>query len=84
MPKPTKVGTAARMAALGALTGMRPRTPLPQLAALVDGAAVLVEAGQPVTTVRLMLASARLYADQEDKIVAMLTSGKTKGEADGG
>lgn len=79
MGKPTKVPTAARMAALGALTTMRPRTPLPQLAALVDGAAVLVEAGQPEPTVRLMLASARLRPEQEADVLGRL-AGKARGE----
>lgn len=73
-PKPTKVSTAARIATLGVLAGMRPRTPLPTLTALVDGAAVLAEANLPADTVRLMLASLRLRPEQEADALAVLYS----------
>lgn len=63
-PKPTKVSTAARIATLGVLAGMRPRTPLPTLTGLVDGAAVLVEAGQPAIVVAAMFGGLRLDPDQ--------------------
>lgn len=65
MTKRRQVPTAARIATLGVLAAMRPRTPLPTLTLLVDGAAVLVEANEPAETVRLMLASLRLKPEQE-------------------
>lgn len=74
MTKPAKVPTAARIATLGVLAGMRPRTPLPTLTAMVDGAATLVEANQPADTVAMMLARLRLRPEQEAEVVAVLAT----------
>lgn len=80
MARRHKVTTAARLDTVGVLSSFRPRTALWTIAAMVDGAAVLVEAGQPDDTVRLMFAGARLTTDQEDRLLAVLHTQPTPPE----
>lgn len=73
-----KVSTAARIAALGELTEMKPRTPMSTMAALVDAAADLVEASHGSEVVGAMFSGLRLTPAQLWAVLARLDLDATR------
>lgn len=75
MTRRKTIPTAARVAAVVRLCELKPRTSFASCAGIVDGAAVLVEDGQPPEVVRAIFSVFRLDDAEVGELLALLEPG---------